>query len=171
MALPQLVIVFGLPGSGKSYFARRLADRLSAVHVNSDRIRKEIGGGGKYSRDDKLSVYVHMAHRVRALLENRKVVIVVDATFYIPETRDLFVALASEFKIPTRFIEIKASPAIVKERLRAPRKDSEADFAVYQLVKEQFEELKTPHLVIESTDNNIETMLEEALAYIYSNDR
>ena len=38
----MVVIVFGLPGSGKSYFASRLAGIISADYINSDRVRREI---------------------------------------------------------------------------------------------------------------------------------
>lgn len=38
----MIVIVLGLPGSGKSYFAARFAELIHADHVNSDRVRKSM---------------------------------------------------------------------------------------------------------------------------------
>jgi len=35
----MIIIVFGLPGSGKSYFASKLAERINARYINSDVIR------------------------------------------------------------------------------------------------------------------------------------
>jgi aminoglycoside phosphotransferase family enzyme/predicted kinase len=40
----SLILVGGLPGTGKSTLAGRLADRLGAVLLSSDRIRKELAG-------------------------------------------------------------------------------------------------------------------------------
>lgn len=39
---PLLILLYGLPGSGKTYFARQLCDNLQAVHVQGDRIRGEL---------------------------------------------------------------------------------------------------------------------------------
>jgi predicted kinase len=36
------VIVFGLPGSGKSYFATRLAELLNASYISSDQLRMQL---------------------------------------------------------------------------------------------------------------------------------
>jgi len=37
-----MFLLYGYPGSGKTYFARQLCDELQAAHVHSDRIRAEL---------------------------------------------------------------------------------------------------------------------------------
>lgn len=49
---PRLFIMLGLPGSGKSYFGSRLAERIDAVWLNSDKIRTEM-----YGKDRERSPY------------------------------------------------------------------------------------------------------------------
>lgn len=44
MDYPLLVIFTGVPGSGKTYFATRLAERLGVVRLNSDAMRLAIFG-------------------------------------------------------------------------------------------------------------------------------
>jgi predicted kinase len=39
---PTLIMLYGFPGAGKSYFARQLCDDISAAHVQGDRIRFEL---------------------------------------------------------------------------------------------------------------------------------
>jgi predicted kinase len=39
---PLFIMLYGLPGSGKTFFARQLCDTLAAVHVYDDRIRAEL---------------------------------------------------------------------------------------------------------------------------------
>ena len=59
----MMIIVSGLPGSGKSYFASRLARKFEATYINSDLMRKKIEAQGRYAFDDKLNVYEEMASR------------------------------------------------------------------------------------------------------------
>lgn len=60
-----IVAVCGLPGSGKSYFAARLAERLDAVYLSSDRVRREMFTRRTYSDDEKMDVYRELIHRAR----------------------------------------------------------------------------------------------------------
>ena len=56
----MIVIVFGLPGSGKSYFATRLVKKLKARYVSSDIIRKDFTFKSKYSYSAKWRMYMKM---------------------------------------------------------------------------------------------------------------
>ena len=161
----MIIVVLGLPGTGKSYFAEKLSDRLGAVHINSDKLRNALHARGKYTIDDKLHIYRVMAEKTDQALDQGKSVIV-DATFYKHEMIDLFMSLAKDRAAPIRFIKIEADEALVRERLQKRRTDSEADFQVYVKIKGEFDELDVPHLVIQSEAHNIDTMIEPALRYI-----
>lgn len=39
---PLLLLLYGFPGAGKTYFARNLSEILECAHINSDRIRHEL---------------------------------------------------------------------------------------------------------------------------------
>lgn len=39
---PTLVMLYGFPGSGKTYFARQLSEVVNAAHLSADRIRSEL---------------------------------------------------------------------------------------------------------------------------------
>lgn len=160
-----IIVVAGLPGSGKSYFARRLAARLDAKHINSDAVRKAMGASGRYSFEDKLVVYTQMVKMTDRFLDEQKVV-VVDATFYHPTMRDMFLTVAQLRDIDIYFIQITAKESLIEERLKKPREDSEADFQVYKDIRAQLQQMTNPHLNLESTNDNIESMLNEAVAYI-----
>jgi len=53
MSKQLLLLMLGFPGSGKSYFAERLAREMSALHLNSDAMRLAIFG----SRDETDRIY------------------------------------------------------------------------------------------------------------------
>lgn len=51
-AQPLLIMLYGLPGSGKTYFARQLCERLQAAHVSNDRIRYELFDKPRYDKQE-----------------------------------------------------------------------------------------------------------------------
>jgi predicted kinase len=161
----MIIIVLGLPGSGKSFFASRLARQLGTRYLNSDEARMTMNARGKYTFEDKLSVYRKMANDADQALRQGESIIV-DGTFYHHKMRDLFTSLAASHHAPIHFIEITAREEIIKERLAKPRRESEADYDVYQFVGKQFEQPEMPHLKIESDRSNIKEMLAEATNYL-----
>ncbi len=161
----MIILVAGLPGSGKSYFAERIAGRLDAVYINSDRVRLELQASGKYSLADKLLVYKELLLRTTAAIQQKKDV-VVDATFYHHTMREMFLRLAEGYHLVAHIIEVVADEALIKKRLQKPRTYSEADYSVYEIVRDGFEEITMPHLTLESTDENIDDMLKKAESYI-----
>ena len=161
----MLVVIAGLPGSGKSFFGQKLADAIGAAYLNSDKIRIDMLAKGKYSDEDKLAVYKEMeSYASKALAQGNDVI--VDATFYRRSVREMFEKLAGIHRVSLRIIEVKADEPTIRRRLSAPREFSEADFRVYEMIRDGFEEITTPHLVLISTDNNIDEMLLRAKEYI-----
>ncbi|MBN9385584.1 MAG: AAA family ATPase [Chitinophagaceae bacterium] len=160
----MVVLVMGLPGSGKSYFAVRLAELTEAVYINSDRIRKELLSDLHYTDEEKLMVYDEMLRLAeRSVTDRRQVVL--DATFYTRSIRDKFTQALQELG-ETAFIEVVADEELIRERLKRPREDSDANFEVYREIREEWEPLEDEHLVLRSTDENIDSMLDEALEYL-----
>lgn len=155
----------GLPGSGKSYFAKRLAKRLKGKHQSSDRLRKFLFPTPTYSPEEKLDVYQEMTARAAFDVFSGKIA-VIDSTFYLKDIRDLVINRISELGIRYAIIHIKADEDLIKERTSQKRPDSDADFAVYLKLKELSEPLEEPHLVLTSTNENIDEMLEKALNYL-----
>jgi predicted kinase len=164
----KIVIVFGLPGSGKSYFASQLANSINARYVNSDQLRKKMFESRTYSEEEKLSVYEEMLSIVKGLLAEYKNV-VLDATFYKDEVRTKFLKELTG-KAEIFFIEVWADESLIKERLKQKRPDSEADFATYEKVKKQWEPMIGDHLILQSTNDNISSMMLNGLKYYQQND-
>ena len=164
----MVVIVFGLPGSGKSYFAIRLAKIIKADYINSDQVRRDIFAKRTYSKEEKELVYNAMLSKMKeSLHSNRNVVL--DATFHKKETRKQFVDEING-KGVGYFIEVRADENIIRERLQKERPYSEADFKIYQLISKQNEPLEEPHLLLESTNDNIDEMLRKASDFLKRED-
>jgi len=120
---------------------------------------------GRYAFEDKLDVYEEMAKSAGENLRQGKNV-VVDATFYRPEMQDIFFTLSTLLHKQIFYIEVKADEKIIQERLSKPRADSEAGFAVYRQLKLEYQSPGVSHLVLHSTNDNIDFMLNQGLAYI-----
>lgn len=156
-----IVAVCGLPGSGKSYFASRLAEATGALYLSSDEIRKELYAIRTYSDEEKADVYRELT--ARALQAARENVVVLDATFYRKDLRD---EVGKTIETPVRWIEVRADESVVRDRMNRPRTHSEADFDVYLKIKDAWEPLTDEHLVLQSTNDNIDEMLEQAVQYL-----
>lgn len=161
----MIIIVFGLPGSGKSYFASRLAKRLEATYVSSDVVRKQLFTVRKYAGEEKTKVYDVMNKEMKEAIQQGKD-IVLDATFYKENIRNEFKETAEAFKEKIIFIEVWADQKIILKRLSMKREHSEADFSVHLHIKKVFEPLKSDHVIIQSTQENIMEMMGEAFNYI-----
>ncbi len=164
----MIVIVFGLPGSGKSYFASKLSTLINADYINSDRVRKQMLDKRTYSLNEKLSVYHRMQLQMKEFLKQKRN-LVLDATFYKNEIRKKFMGDA-ELKGGITFIEVTADESLIIERLKIPRMDSDADFEVYKVIEEQWEPMYEPHLILRSTNDNIAEMLQKTTNYLHLKD-
>jgi predicted kinase len=160
----MIVIVFGLPGSGKSYFASRLAGMIHADYINSDRVRNEMFTKSTYSEQEKAAVYYAMLEKMKEALHLERN-LVLDATFHKDGTRQLFIR-ELKGRAEIFFIEITANEDLIRERLKKERPFSEANFEVYQMIRQDWQPMSEHHLSLDSTDENINYMLERAANYL-----
>src|SRR6056297_1413041 len=77
---PQLVVVCGLPGVGKTTVAEDIAERLDGRLLRTDVIRKEILPDPDYTEEEARMVYREMFDRAREEVEDGGSV-VLDGTF------------------------------------------------------------------------------------------
>lgn len=162
----MLLLITGLPGSGKTTLAREYAAKYDTLQINSDLIRQELGLMGQYHPEDKKRVYDALLRRTReALLEGRREV-VVDSTFYKESIREPFRRLAADCAAQLLWVEVQAQEHTIRERLQTPRPDSEADFAVYEKIKAEYEPLQEPHLVLTSDEIPLDDMTAAIHQYV-----
>jgi predicted kinase len=160
----MLLAIAGLPGTGKSTFAKALAQALKADHWNTDIIRDALNLRGQYDVPTKEKIYAEMLLRTAATLEQEKTA-VVDATFYKASLRKKYEDLAKRLQLPICWIEIKAAEDVIRGRVQQKRQYSEADFEVYLKIKAQFEPIEQAHLVVWSDQMKIEEMVQLALQH------
>ncbi len=161
----MVILVMGLPGSGKSYFAERLAKRLRADYMNTDVIRKSRLEKPTYTDEEKIMIYKEVFDAVYDHAYSRKP-LVIDGTFYHRKIRDNFLKLATDLNIELKWIEIVAEEPQIKKRLAEKREWSDANFEVYKSIEEKYTPLVEDHLILKSVDGQVKAMVDKALVYI-----
>jgi predicted kinase len=161
----MIIIVFGLPGSGKTYFAAELAGRMRATYLNTDVVRQQIIDDSDYSPEEKATVYGRMLLLTEEAIRKGEDV-VLDGTFFTAALREPFRQLEGEGQ-DVFFLEIRADEDCIAHRLARPRQNSAADLTVYKAIAAQWEPLEDEHLVLWSTDNNLAELLRKAFDYLH----
>ena len=149
---PGLVLVGGLPGSGKSTVSRSLAERAGFTVIRSDEVRKELAeasgettspagfGEGLYRAEWNERTYGECLRRADGLIfEGRRVLI--DASFREEARRRRFLDAAGRWGITASMLLCQADPDVVRERLARRQGDaSDADWEIHQVAAKQWEE-------------------------------
>ena len=151
---PALLLVCGLSGSGKTWLARQLAERLPAVHVRSDVERKRRAGldalarsgsgvaAGLYSSALSAQVYDDLARAAEDILSGGFTAII-DATFLRREQRRRFAQLGDRLGALVRLIYCEAPVQTLRARIAARAASgsdpSEADESVLDWQLSRFE--------------------------------
>jgi predicted kinase len=89
-----LYVLIGLPGSGKSTWARENAAHLRAVVVGSDEVRREFQASGQNPLNGD-AVFAEVERRARTLLQTDQSVIL-DATHFLRKYRTYALHLAGD---------------------------------------------------------------------------
>lgn len=174
----RLVLVGGLPGTGKSTVAGGLADRLGATLLSSDRVRKEIAGldpatsaaagyrAGLYRPEHTSATYDALLHRAGELLARGESV-VLDASWTAADHRDAAAALAARAVVPVTALRCDAPRAIADERIRR-RRGSASDATPLVAAVMSADADPWPEATVVDTAGAVEDAVTAALAAVRS---
>lgn len=180
---PCLLLIGGLPGTGKSTLARALAEQADFRVIRSDVVRKELAGAadkgrypgtfgeGIYVAEWTERTYAECLRRAEAFLfEGERVL--VDANFREESWRRAFLEAATRWGVPGGFLLCQAEPDVVRQRLLGRQDDaSDADWNVYLKAAETWEEpgpRTRSALQSVSTGGSVERALAQAVDVIRS---
>ena len=155
-AEPAMVVMCGLPATGKSTVAGTLAGRVGAAYVSSDIVRKQIVGidpreragdafrAGLYAPQMTERTYEELRRRTGAHLDAGRAV-VIDAMHGRASERDEARALAAEHGVPCLIVELRLDEADARARIAGrdddPLRTSDASDEMRAAQRDHFEAL------------------------------
>jgi predicted kinase len=164
---PAFIAVSGLPGTGKSYFCRKLAERLPLVILESDALRKVLFPQPGYSPQESARLFRALHLLIERLLR-RGISLVLDATNLSESFRERLYSIADRLGVRLILVRVEAPPGVVYERLKvrqgaaSPQNKSDADWAVYQKMKAAAERLQRNHYAVD-TSRDITPVVEKVV--------
>lgn len=170
MVSPPFIVVSGLPGTGKSFFCRKLASKFPACIVESDAMRKVLFPSPQYSAAENARLFAACHLLIRQLLSNG-IPVIFDATNLSERHRERLYHIADRVGTRLFLIRVIAPPSVTRERLQArkehrdPEDKSDADLEVYNRMAQKVDKIWRNHFVVD-TSQDIAPALEKILKAI-----
>ena len=153
---PPFIVVSGLPGTGKSYFSRRLAERLPCIILESDWLRQQLFKSPAYSLEESARLF-NVIHSLIEELLSKGIAVILDATNLSERNRETLYHIADQLKAKLILLRVEAPVEVIKQRLEArvsvhnPNDNSRADWEVYQKMKSSVEKLSRRHFAVDTS--------------------
>jgi predicted kinase len=147
----MLVVVCGVPGTGKTTVAELVADRLDAALLRTDVVRQDVVDDPTYTDAERQRVYDALFERARERLQAGETV-VLDGTFSRDQYRRAAMDLAADCGVDRRVLRVRCDPEVARTRVAERTDDeSEADVDVYEELRQEFESLALDHEVVDNS--------------------
>ena len=156
VASPALIVVSGLPGTGKSHFCRKVAERIDLVILESDSLRKLLFPTPAYSKEESMQLF-RACHGLVEELLRKGISVALDATNLEEHNREQLYHIADQSGARLIIVRMEAPPEVVQQRLerRSRGEDqldhSEADWNVYSKMRPTVEKIGRNHFAVDSS--------------------
>ncbi len=153
---PAFIVVSGLPGTGKSYFCRKLAKRLPFIILESDTLRKTLFPAPTYSPPESSRLFQAVHHLIEGLLK-KGIPLILDATNLSERYRERLYHIADHLDAKLILVRVEAPPEVVYQRLKArstetnSENSSDADWAVFQRMKSSVQKISRNHFAVDTS--------------------
>ena len=155
---PRLLMLAGLPGVGKSAFAREVTSRCPFLTLESDRLRKVLVPQPQYTPDEHRRVF-RACHSLLDELLGQGYPMLFDATNLTERNRRPVYAIARKRGVPLAIAVVTAPPEIVQQRLRDreagldPETWSDAGWDIHSRMAPAWEPVKRPHIAVDTSED------------------
>lgn len=151
-----VIVMIGLPGSGKSHLAREIKRRFPAVILDSDALRQVLFVDPRHTKAEHGRLFPAM-HLLMARLLERGISIIVDATNLKEANRRPYYRIAQEHDAKLLLVRTWAPKREIRRRLTARHARSNADdrstatLEVYEKMLADVERIPRRHVSVNTT--------------------
>jgi len=154
-ANPRLVMVSGLPGSGKSRFADALMERIPATMLlTSDVLRKILFSIPDYSQEESTRLFLAIHQLVEYLLK-KGVTVILDAISLTERNRKPLYDIAEKINAKLIIVWVTVPPAVIRQHMKVrftgTNSSSDADWEVCEKLKPSVEKINRKHFVVDTS--------------------
>lgn len=155
---PPLIVVSGLPGTGKSFLCRKLAEKSPFLILPSDALRKVLFPAPQYNEQENKRLFSACHVLIEELLQ-KGIPVIFDATNLLEHHREYLYRAAERAGAKLILVWVEAPPEVVRQRLLArertvaPQRDSQAGWEVYNKMKPRREKISRNHLVVDTSQD------------------
>jgi predicted kinase len=155
-ANPGFVVVSGLPGTGKTYFCGKLAEKQPFYILESDTLRKVLFPSPDYSPAESACLFAAIHSLIEWLLKNG-VPVCFDATNLSEHNREYLYRISDRAGARLVLVSVEAPPDVAYQRLQArkngaiPDSKSDADWEIYRQMKPKAEKIRRNHFVADTS--------------------
>ena len=160
---PVLILLSGLPGSGKSHFCRELVQVApSLVVLESDALRAILFSNPTHGGSENARLFPAL-HRLLERLLRIGHQVVVDATNLRRRNRRMLYDIAERVGVPLLIIETTAPEYVIRERLaqrvanlksgRQADDRSTADIDVYTRMQQSAQPIRRDHITVDTSQD------------------
>ena len=156
VARPFLVLLCGLPGSGKTHFTRLLAAETPLQTIESDAARKALVCLPAYNSEENSRVFGACRRLMEELLDNG-VPVLLDATNVTEHDRSYSCAAADRKGVEVVLVKVTAPERVVRQRLERRQRGmsgdgaSDAGWDTYLRMKSRDEPVRRPHYLVDTS--------------------
>ena len=153
---PAFLVVSGLPGTGKSYFPNKLAERLPILVLESDALRKILFSSPSYTPHESSRLFKAIHALIKKLL-GKGISVILDATNLSERYREHLYSIADHLGSNLILVRVEAPPELVRKRLNLRRDDggnkADADWETYQKMRPSVQRMWRGHYVVDTSED------------------
>jgi DegV family protein with EDD domain len=167
---PPLLMLSGLPGSGKSYLAREIIRSHPFAVLESDALRKALLKRPTYSQQESARLFA-ACHALLEDLLSAGIPCLFDATNLKEAHRRPLYEIAERTGARLLIVDVRAGEDVIRRRLAArlrsedPADRSDATRDVYESMRRDAEPIERPHIIVDAS-SDILPAVEEVLRHL-----
>ena len=162
----MIIVICGLPGTGKTFLSSTLSPHVNATLLSTDKVRKELFEKPTYSAWERALIY-DVLFLLAKYLHSSGINCILDGTFNTEKSRTEVKEFLNLTNDQIHIIECICPEDMIITRLLLRKDDySDANVSIYLKMKKIYEPVRQKHISINTT-KPIDKNLEKILQYIY----